>query len=155
YGRRKDGTEVPVEISLSPFETDQGILVSAAIRDIGERKRADEQRFRLAAIVESSEDAIIGKTLGGVITSWNEGAYRLFGYTADEVIGKRVSLLMPEGRSAEEADILRKLARGEGIQNFDTVRKHKDGHEIYVSVTSSPVRDARSTVIGAAKIVRD
>jgi PAS domain S-box-containing protein len=155
YGLRKDGTEFPIEISLSPLETEDGLLVSSAIRDVTERKSADQQRAGLAAIVESSDDAIIGKTLEGVITSWNEGAHRLFGYCSAEIVGRPISLLVPLGRDDEEPEILRKLARGERIEHFDTVRKRKDGLEIHVSVTSSPVRDARGQLIGASKMVRD
>jgi len=155
YGRRKNGSEFPIEISLSPLETEGGVLVSSAIRDISERRRADEQRFRLAAIVDSSDDAIIGKTLDGVVTSWNEGAHRIFGYTSDEIVGRPISLLVPTDRQAEEPEILRKLASGERVQHFDTVRRRKDGVEIHVSVTSSPMRDAKDNLIGASTIVRD
>jgi PAS domain S-box-containing protein len=155
YGRRKDATEFPIEISLSPLATEEGDLVSSAIRDITERKKADEQRFRLAAIVDSSNDAIIGKTLGGLVTSWNEGAHRIFGYAADEIIGKPIALLVPPGREDEEHEILRRLARGERVEHFDTVRMRKDGQEIHVSVTSSPVRDSAGRLIGASKMAHD
>jgi PAS domain-containing protein len=107
YGLRKDGTEFPIEISLSPLKTEQGDLVSSAIRDITERKKADEQRFRLAAIVDSSNDAIIGKSLDGVITSWNAGAQRIFGYTSEEIVGKSIAVLVPPGHEDEEPEILR------------------------------------------------
>jgi PAS domain S-box-containing protein len=154
-GRRKDGTEVPVEISLAPLQTEHGVLVSSAIRDITERRKAEEQRFRLAAIIDSSADAIIGKTLEGVITSWNDGAQRLFGYTSEEMVGKSITVLIPPGREHEETEILARLAKGERIEQFDTVRRLKDGRDIDVSLTSSPVRDSRGNLIGASKIVRD
>jgi PAS domain S-box-containing protein len=128
--------------------------VSAAIRDISERKRADDLRFRLAAMVDCSDDAIIGKTFEGVITSWNDGAHRLFGYLAQEIVGRSVFLLVPPEREAEELHVLRQLAEGK-VERFDTVRLHKDGREIDVSVTSSPVHDARGRLIGASKVVRD
>ena len=135
-GRRKDGSEFPVEISLSPLATDEGVLVSSAIRDITARKSAEHQRSQLAAIVEASDDAIIGKTLNGEVTSWNGGARRLFGYDADEIVGKSISLLIPPGREDEEAAILEALGRGEA-KRFETVRRRKDGRDIDVSVTSS------------------
>ena len=154
YGRRKDGTEFPVEISLSPLKTPEGTLVSAAIRDITERKRGDQQRATLAAIVESSDEAIIGKTLDGVITSWNRGAEHIFGYSAAEIVGKCISLLIPAGREHEEPAILAALAKGE-VRRSDTVRRCKDGRHIDVSVTSSPVRDASGRVVGISKVARD
>ena len=155
FGRRQDGTELPVEVSLSPLQTRQGLLVISSIRDISERQRSDELRFRLAAIVESSGDAIIGKTLEGVITSWNDAASRIFGYTADEVVGKSITVLIPPDRGHEEKEILAKLSRGERIEQFDTVRLRKDGRKIDVSLTSSPVRDSNGRLVGASKIVRD
>ncbi len=154
HGRRKDGSEFPIEVSLSPLETEHGLLISSAIRDVTDRKRAEHQRARLAAIVDASDDAIIGKTLDGTITSWNDGARQLFGYAADEVIGKSITVLIPEGRQHEEIAILETLARGE-VRRFDTVRRRKDGREVEVSVTSSPVRDVAGHVIGVSKVARD
>src|SRR5207249_1501582 len=119
YGLHKGGREFPIEISLSPLETDEGTLVSSAIRDITERKKADDMRVRLAAIVDSSDDAIIGKTLDGVITSWNEGAQRIFGYSAEEVMGKPISMLLPPGRHGEEPQILERLKAGELVESFE------------------------------------
>ena len=155
YGRRKDGTEVPVEVSLSPFQTEKGVLVSSTIRDISERRKADEQRFRLAASVDSSGDAIIGKTLDGIVTSWNDAAERIFGYTAAEIIGKSIATLIPPDRQDEETMILATLHRGEPVEQFDTVRRRKDGSDFHVSLTSSPVRASDGRLIGASKIVRD
>jgi PAS domain S-box-containing protein len=123
--------------------------------DAEERAAANEQRFRLAAIVESSDDAIIGKTLDGVVTSWNEGAHRLFGYSASEMLGQPIARLVPGDRLGEEPAILAKLAKGARVDHFDTVRLHKDGKEIHVSVTISPVRDSAGNLVGASKIVRD
>lgn len=154
YGRRRDGSEFPIEIRLSPLETADGLLVSSAIRDVSERKKAEEQRARLAAIVDSSDDAIIGKTLAGVITSWNSGAERMFGYTAEETVGRSISVIVPPELEEEERTILERLARGEGMQ-FDTLRRRKDGRDIDVSATISPVRDGAGRVVAISKVVRD
>jgi PAS domain S-box-containing protein len=155
YGRRRNASEFPVEISLSPLETEEGILVLTAIRDVSERRKAEELRFQLAAIVDSSDDAIIGEGLDGVILSWNRGAERLFGYTAREAIGQPISLLLPAGREGEEPAIIERLKHGERVEPFETVRRHKDGREIDVSVTISPIYDSGSRIIGASKVARD
>jgi PAS domain S-box-containing protein len=119
------------------------------------RMQADKAVGLLAAIVDSSDDAIISKTLQGVITSWNAGAERLFGYTAKEAIGRHISLLIPNDRLDEEVSILARLARGEKIEHFDTIRVRKDGTPLEISLTISPVRDASGKTIGASKIARD
>lgn len=155
HGLRKGGIEFPIEISLSPIRTDVGLLIASAIRDITERKQADEARMMLGAIVDSSHDAIIGKTLDGVITSWNEGATRIFGYTAAEAVGRPGSFLVPNDRLAEEAEVWRQLERGDPISHFETVRVRKDGCLIDVSVTVSPVRSRAGEIIGLSKIARD
>ncbi len=155
YGRRRDQTEFPVEISLSPLETAEGVLVSSTIRDVTERKRAEEVRSQLAAIVDSSDDAIIGKTLDGIITSWNRGAERIFGFTAAEMVGHPVAELLPPGRFGEEPAIVERLKRGERVEPFETLRRRKNGQDIDVSVTISPIHDTRGRVIGASKVARD
>ncbi len=119
------------------------------------RQKADRAAGLMASIVESSDDAIISKTLEGVITSWNPGAERIFGHTAQEAIGQRISLIIPVDHLAEETTILEKLRRGERIDHFDTVRVRKDGTLVDISLTISPVRDSESNVIGASKIARD
>ena len=134
-----------------------GILIGAVnmLIDISDRKRADVDAQRLASIVESSDDAIISKDLDGIITSWNCGAERLFGYTAEEVIGKPVTILIPEDRMNEEPEILERIRRGERIDHYDTVRRRKDGSLIDISLTVSPLKDADGRIIGASKIARD
>jgi PAS domain S-box-containing protein len=154
YGQRRDGHEFPVEISLAPIETAEGVLISAAIRDVTER-RAQEARARLAAIVESSDDAILSRSLDGTILSWNRGAERLFGYTAAEALSNNVSMLVPPDRRDEEPHILQRIQRGERVEHFETQRIRKDGRRIHVSITVSPVRGLDGQVTGASTIARD
>lgn len=154
-GLRKDGTEFPVEISLSPLETEGGVLVSSAIRDITERRRAEASREQLASIVDYSDDAIIGKTLTGTITNWNKGAERLYGYNASEVLGEHISILLPPDRPNELPEIIRRLQNGESINHEETVRRRKDGTLIDVSITISPIKDALGRVTGASTITHD
>ena len=123
--------------------------------DISQQREAKEDQARLASIVESSQDAIIGKSLGGIVTSWNEGAKRLFGYTTEEMLGQSVSRIIPLERSEEEAEILARLRRGERVEHYETVRRHKDGRLVDVFLTVSPIRDGSGRVIGASKIARD
>jgi PAS domain S-box-containing protein/diguanylate cyclase (GGDEF)-like protein len=123
--------------------------------DITEHKRAGEVRARMAAIVESSDDAIIGKTLGGIITSWNAGAGKLFGYAAEEAIGQPITLIVPPERLDEETSILERLRRGERVTHFETVRRRKDGSPVDVSISISPIRDQQGRLVGASKIARD
>lgn len=124
-------------------------------RDISEGRRAQEARARLAAIVESSEDAIVSKNLDGIIVDWNKSAERIFGYAAEEAIGQHITLIVPPDRLEEEADILASLRRGERIDHFETIRRRKDGARLEISVTISPVKDAQGRVIGASKVARD
>src|ERR1022692_2245062 len=161
YGRRRNGSEFPVEISLSPVSTEKGTFVLSAIRDISDRKRIAEElrraneelqrrtteqlgeyRARLASIIDSSEDAILSKGLDGTITSWNNGAERIYGYAPEEVVGKHISLLIPSDRPQEIPEILRKIALGERIEHHESVRVTKDRRHLDVSVSVSPLRDA-------------
>jgi PAS domain S-box-containing protein len=137
------------------FVDDQNVGRVWSFRDITERKRAEEIRARLAAIVESSDDAIVSKTLKGIIITWNKGAERMFGYTADEVVGKHITILMPPERVDDEPAILERLKRGERVDHFETVRRRKDGTLLDISLTISPIYDASGRIIGAAKIARD
>jgi PAS domain S-box-containing protein len=123
--------------------------------DITERKRAEQATRLLAAIVESSHDAIVSKRLDGVITSWNKGAERLFGYAAEEAVGQNITLIIPPGRRDEERTIVEQLARGERVDYFETVRMRKDGSLIDVSLTISPMKDVSGRVVGASKLARD
>jgi PAS domain S-box-containing protein len=153
--RRRDGTEFPIEIMLSPLENAEGILVTAAIRDISVRKAAEEHLAHLAALVESSDDAILSKSLDGTILSWNRGAEKLYGYTAQEVVGRPISLLLPTDRPREVADMLEHLRRGEEIDSFETARVTKDGSVIQVSLRMSPIRGTSGEITGASTIARD
>ena len=123
--------------------------------DVSDRKRAGEYANRLASIVEFSDDAIVSKDLNGFINSWNTGAQRLFGYTADEAIGKPIYMLIPPERHDEEPGILERIRRGERIEHYETVRRRKDGSLVDISLTVSPLKNADGKIIGASKIARD
>jgi PAS domain S-box-containing protein len=154
---RYNGSTVLVKRTLSPIRDAHRKLKHFifVIEDITERKEADLARVRLAAIVESSDDAIISKDLNGVITSWNAGAQRIFGYTAEEAVGRPVTLLIPAELQDEEKEILRRLRAGQRIDHFETVRVSKSGRKLNISLSVSPIRDTQGTIIGASKIARD
>ena len=155
--RRKDGTFIPIELSISPVRDSRGEIVGASSikRDVSERRLGQETAARLAAIVESSEDAIISKALDGRILTWNTGAQRMYGYSPAEIVGRSVYLLVPERLKDEEQRILTQVARGEHVQHYETVRRRKDGKEIDISLALSPIRDATGTTSGASSIQRD
>ncbi len=155
--RRKDGRLLDISLSVSPIIDSSGQIVGASkiARDITEKKAAGTDLSRLAAIVDSSDDAIVSKDLAGIITSWNKGAERLFGYSADEVIGQHIKILIPKERHGEEPVILEKIRNGERIEHYETVRRRKDGTLLNISLSVSPIVDSTGSIIGAAKIARD
>ncbi len=154
---RPDGTTALLLPFPTPIFDEAGALSGAAnlLVDITERRSTEKDSRYLAAIVESSDDAIVAKDLNGMITSWNRGAERLFGYTADEMVGKSITVLMPPGYQNEEPNILRRIRSGERIDHYETLRQRKDGSLVNISLTISPVRDAGGRIIGASKIARD
>jgi len=173
-GRRRDGSEFPVEISLSPIRAGEAMIVLTAIRDISDRKRIEEELLRLseelerrrsrelrdsqnrlAAIADSSQDAIIGKTLEGIITQWNKGAEQMYGYSAMEMIGQHVSVFCPPDRPDEIPGILARIRNGERVDYFESVRVMKDGRRLNISLSVSPVHDAEGNIVGASAIGRN
>jgi PAS domain S-box-containing protein len=140
-------------VEVHAYPSEDGL--SVYFRDVSERKRAEEDRARLAAIVESSDDAIISKTLEGIITSWNKGAERTYGYSAEEAVGQRISMLVPPERPNEIPRILESIRRGEKVDHFETARMAKDGRRLEISLTVSPIRNSAGDIVGASTIARD
>jgi PAS domain S-box-containing protein len=155
--QRPDGTRVRFLAYPTPLRNDNGQLLGAVnmLVDFTERKRHEEAAQHYAAIVDSSEDAIVSKDINGVIMSWNSGAQRLFGYTSQEAVGKPVTMLIPADRHDEEPRILERIRRGERIDHYETVRQRKDGSLVDISLTVSPIRELGGKIIGASKIARD
>ena len=156
-GLTKDGRRVPISVSLSTVVDPQGNLIgtSRIIRDITDQKALEQEAMRLAAIVDSSEDAIASKDLNGIVQTWNRAAERMFGYTADEIIGRPIRTIIPPDRQSEEDQVLATIRAGKAVEHFDTIRQRKDGTLIEISLSVSPVRARDGTVIGASKIARD
>jgi PAS domain S-box-containing protein len=156
-GLTRDGRRIPISVALSAVMDAQGQLLgtSRIIRDISEQKTLERQALRLAAIVDSSEDAIVSKDLNGVVQTWNRAAERMFGYTADEIVGRPIRLIIPADRQSEEDRVLATIRAGNSVEHFETVRQRKDGTLIEISLSVSPVRARDGTVIGASKIARD
>jgi PAS domain S-box-containing protein len=152
----RDGRQIPIDDSAAPVRQ-EGQVVGAVLvfRDITARREAEKNAAYLAAIVENSGDAIIGKSLEGIIQSWNKGAEQVFGYRAEEIIGHSINELIPEDRRHEESAILERLRAGERVDHFETVRVRKDGTQVDVSLTISPIRDREGRIIGASKMARD
>ncbi len=155
FGLRRDGTEFPVEASLSSFETGDGDMLLCVLVDATERKRQSEMAAYLAAIVQSSSDAIVSKSLAGTITTWNRAAEMMFGFRAEEIIGSHISAIFPPDRLAEEEFILGRIRQGKTVEQYETVRRRKNGEDFPVVLTVSPIRSSQGEVIGVSKIVRD
>jgi PAS domain S-box-containing protein len=154
-GLTRSGKVFPMELTITELSLEGQRMFVGLIRDVTERKLAEVMRDRLAAIVDSSDDAIISKTLAGIITGWNRGAEKLFGYSASEAVGQPMLILLPPDLLGEESEIMACILRGQNIEHFETVRVRKDGTRIGVSVTISPIRDSLGVVVGASKIARD
>lgn len=154
---RRDGREIPIENSAAPIRTSTGALFGVVLvfKDVTARRRAEHERGWLAALVESSNDAIVSKSLDGQITSWNPAAERLFGYTAGEAIGHSIMLIIPPELREEERELLARLRAGERIEHFETLRITRDGRRLEVSLTVSPIKDQSGRIVGASKIARD
>jgi PAS domain S-box-containing protein len=155
--KTKSGEMIVVTINLSPTKDERGTItgISKITMDINKQKNAVEKQFMLAAIVNSSDDAIIGKTLEGIITSWNSGAVKMFGFTEQEAIGSHISIIIPKERIEEEMVIIENIKKGEKIDHAETVRCAKDGRKINVSLTVWPIKNAKGEIIGASKMIRD
>jgi PAS domain S-box-containing protein len=156
-GRAQGGRALDLWLSAAPVRAADGSIsgVLLVARDLAEARRGAVEQARLAAIVDSSDDAIISKTLSGVITSWNRGAEGIFGYSAAEVVGQSIRIIIPPERQGEEDHVLGRISRGESVDHFDTVRVRKDGSRVFISLTVSPVRDDTGRIVGASKIARD
>jgi PAS domain S-box-containing protein len=154
---RSDGSRVATLANVDPLIDGTGKIIGAinVFWDVTEWKLAEQASARLIALVESSEDAIISKDLNGIVTSWNQAAERIFGYTAEEVIGKSITLLIPPERYDEEPSILERIRRGERVEHYETVRQHKDGSLLDISLTVSPIRNAAGNIVGASTIARE
>ncbi len=154
---RKDGTTFPVLLSASAITDPAGnyLMSRSTVYDITERKREEQARAQLAAIVEYSDDAIISKTLDQQILTWNNGAEKIYGYTALEMIGRPISITVPPEKIDELNGVMAKLRRGESTEHLETIRMRKDGQQIWVSLTVSPIKDAEGEIVGAASIARD
>jgi PAS domain S-box-containing protein len=152
--QRKDGARIHTSLTVSAIRNAQGVVVGASkiAHDISDRKSLE---LLLSSIVTSSDDAIISKTLDGIVTSWNTGAEKMFGYASAEVVGKSIRLIIPADRQSEEDFVLHQIRRGEKVDHFETIRQTKDGRMLNISLTVSPVRDAHGILIGASKIARD
>ena len=155
--RRRDGESVTVGLTIAPIRTGSGEMIGTAwmARELSGRHAGERAGRRLAAIIESSADAIVSKDLNGIVTSWNRAAEQMFGYSASEMVGASIRKIVPDDRQAEEEMVLTHIRAGEKVDHFETVRRRKDGTMVPISLTVSPIRDENGTVIGASKIAHD
>jgi PAS domain S-box-containing protein len=153
----KSGDVVPISLAMSAIVTPEGRMVgfSRIARDISRQKQLEREAVRLAAIVDSSEDAIVSKDLDGIVQTWNRAAERMFGYTADEMVGRSILVIIPPDRRSEERSVLARIRAGQSVEHFETIRRRKDGSPVEISLSVSPIRTAEGQVIGASKIARD
>jgi len=154
-GRQRDGTQFPVNITLSHIDTGDVLLRISAALEVTKRKQALENAQRMTAIVENSNDAIIGMTLNGMVTSWNAAAEKLYGHSSEEIIGKSIALLSPEDRTGEIISTLAKIKAGQPVERLETIRIRKDGTAFPVSLSVSPIPQEDGAVVGAASIPRE
>jgi PAS domain S-box-containing protein len=154
-GKRADGAEFPIEASISQTVESGQEICTVILRDVTGRRRNEDATAILAAIVNSSEDAIISKSLNSIVTSWNSGAEKMFGYAAGEIIGQPITLIIPADRQHEENEILAQIKRGSPVEHFETWRLTKTGLPVAVSIAVSPIRDGQGQIIGASKVARD
>lgn len=155
YAQHKTGRLFPVEIALNPIETQNGLAVLASMIDLSARRQTEQMWRHYASIIGASEDAVISKSMEGIIQSWNSAAERIFGYSESEALGKPITMLFPPDRLAEEAALMARLSRGERIARYDTVRVRKDGSRVDVCVTLSPILDGFGNIVQASKIAND
>ena len=155
--QRKDGRLLNISLTVSPIFDDNGNVIAASkiARDISDRRAADLAARRLAAVVESSDDAIVAKDVDGIIQAWNRAAERMFGYTADEAIGRSIRMIIPPELQQEEDEVLARIRSGRMVDHYETRRRRKDGTDVLISLTVSPIVDSTGTVVGASKIARD
>src|SRR5207248_2789655 len=155
--RFNDGTVCHLVANATPVRDARGKITGgiAAFIDVTERRRARDAQEHLASIVESSDDAIISKDTNGTVLSWNKGAEHLFGYTAEEIVGKNITIIIPEHLLSEEPEILGRIRRGERVDHYETIRRRKDGTLVDVLLTVSPMRNAKGQIVAASKIAHD
>lgn len=155
--QRKDGRLIPISLTVSPLRDTNGAIIGASqiARDISERKQGDLTARRLAALIESSDDAIVSKDLNGIVTSWNRAAERMFGYAASEIIGRSIRTIIPDDLQTEEDMVLERIRAGAAVEHYETRRRRKNGSEILISLTVSPIFDETGAIVGASKIARD